>query len=125
MTALTRLVSLHPGIRNDRRTKVDFDRPRILFLYGVIGMTVSFRCSTMATSLRLRDLRHGRADAVPRADASTTADTTRLILMTLLGLCIGLDLPVVAFVATLAGWLVVLGLGQTKGCRLEWSSTRR
>ena len=118
VTALTRLVSLNPSIRNDRRTKADFDRPRILFLYGVIGMTVGF--PVLHHGYIIGFVIFGMGGLMRfRADASTTADTTRLILMTLLGLCIGLDLPVVAFVATLAGWLVVLGLGQNERLQLE------
>lgn len=118
VTALTLLVSLHPSIRNDRRTKADFDRPRILFLYGAIGMTVGFLVLHHGYIIGFVIFGMGGLMRF-RADSSTTADTTRLILMTLLGLCIGLDLPVVAFVAALAGWVVVLGLGQNERLQLE------
>lgn len=118
VTVLTLLVSFHPSVRGDRRSKADFDRPRILFLYAIIGMTVGFLVLHHGYIIGFVIFGMGGLMRF-RADASTTADTTRLILMTLLGLCIGLDLPVVAFIAALTGWVVVLALGQHQKLQLE------
>jgi len=104
--AITLLVSFHPSSLAARETKSDYDRPRVFFIYALIGMTVGFLV-----------LHHGYVIGFVifgmggllrfRGDSTSTADTTRLILATLLGLCIGLNLPAIALFATLTGWIGV------------------
>jgi hypothetical protein len=46
-----------------------------------------------------------------KTDVDSPADTTRLILVTLIGLCVGLDLPLVALITTLSAWAILYMLG--------------
>lgn len=118
VAGLTFIVAMHPFIRNSRTTRADYERPRALFLYGLVGMVVGFLV-----------LHHGYIIGFVifgiggllrfRAESTSTADTTRLILMTLLGLCVGLDLPVIAFFAAICGWVAVLAFGRSEKFDLE------
>jgi uracil-DNA glycosylase family 4 len=47
------------------------------------------------------------------------ADTMRLILVTLIGLCVGLDLPVVALISTVSAWVVIYAFGGPVNFALE------
>jgi len=103
---LTLIVSLHPVNLADRHTRADFDRPRTFFIHMLIGLTVGFLV-----------LHHGYIIGFVifgiggllrfRSESTSAQDTTRLIIATLFGLCIGLDLPVIAFFAALTGWVAL------------------
>lgn len=118
VAVLTFVVSLHPVNRNSRISRADFDRPRTMFLYALIGMVVGFLV-----------LHHGYIIGFVvfgvggllrfRAESTSTPDTTRLILMTLLGLCVGLDLPVIAFLATLTGWIAIYAFSRHERIGLD------
>jgi hypothetical protein len=47
------------------------------------------------------------------------ADTMRLILVTLIGLCVGLDLPVVALITSASAWIVIYAFGGPVNFELE------
>lgn len=106
ITVLTLAVAFHPVSLAMRRSKADFELPRTLFLYAVMGMTVGFLV-----------LHHGYIIGFVifgiggllrfKTEVENPAHTTRLILVTLIGLCVGLDLPVMAVIATISAGLIV------------------
>ncbi|MCR9150618.1 MAG: hypothetical protein NXH83_10615 [Rhodobacteraceae bacterium] len=118
IAVLTLAISLHPVNLANRRTRADYERPRTLFLYGLIGMTVGFL--VLHHGYIIGFVIFGMGGLLRfRSDATSTADTTRLILMTLLGLTVGLDLPVIAFFATLIGWLAIYAFGRQPTFEVE------
>ena len=106
ITVLTLAVAFHPVSVSMRRSRADFELPRTLFLYAVMGMTVGFLV-----------LHHGYIIGFVifgiggllrfKTDVENPTHTTRLILVTLIGLCVGLDLPVMAAIATISAGLIV------------------
>lgn len=103
---LTLMISFHPVNRNDRRSLADFERPRMFFLYMVIGMTVGFLVLHHGYIIGFVIFGMGGLLRL-RGEATSTQDTTRLIIATLLGLAVGLDLPVIAFIAAGTGWIAL------------------
>lgn len=118
ISVLTLLVGYHPVRLHTRRSKSDYDQPRVLFLYALIGMTVGFL--VLHHGYIIGFVIFGMGGLLRfRGDSTSTADTTRLILMTVLGLCIGLDLPVYAFMATISAWLIIFFLSRSEKLELE------
>ena len=107
---LTALIAWHPTSLAERRTREDFEAPRILFIYGLIGMVIGFLI--MHHGYLIGFVIFGVGGLLRfKTDVDSPADTTRLILVTLIGLCVGLDLPVVALITTLSAWAILYLLG--------------
>ena len=102
---LTALIAFHPVSLAERRTVEDFDAPRILFVYALIGMVIGFLI--MHHGYLIGFVIFGVGGLLRfKTEIDSSSDTTRLILVTLIGLCIGLDLPVIALVTTVIAWTV-------------------
>ncbi|MGG7644804.1 hypothetical protein ACQ5SP_08380 [Rhodovulum sp. YNF3179] len=54
-----------------------------------------------------------------RMESSSISDTGQLVLVSLVGLAAGLDLPVMALIATLAAWIVIYTVGTSRRLVLE------
>jgi hypothetical protein len=108
---LTALIAFHPASLGARRTREDFEAPRILFIYGLIGMVIGFLI--MHHGYLIGFVIFGVGGLLRfKTDVDSSADTTRLILVTLIGLCVGLDLPVVALITTVSAWIILFALGR-------------
>ena len=107
----TALIAFHPASLAERRTREDFEAPRILFVYALIGMVIGFLI--MHHGYLIGFVIFGVGGLLRfKTDTDSSADTTRLILVTLIGLCVGLDLPIVAVITTVSAWLILFLLGQ-------------
>ena len=108
---LTALIAFHPSSLAERRTREDFEAPRILFIYALIGMVIGFLI--MHHGYLIGFVIFGVGGLLRfKTDIDSSADTTRLILVTLIGLCVGLDLPIVAVITTVSAWGILFALGR-------------
>ncbi|MFZ7093935.1 hypothetical protein [Primorskyibacter sp. 2E233] len=116
-TAMIAALAYHPVILTSRRTRLDFDAPRDLFIYGLIGMVVGFLI--MHHGYLIGFVLFGLGGLLRFKSDDGAADTMRLILVTLIGLCVGLDLPVVALISTVSAWAVIYAFGSPVNFALE------
>jgi hypothetical protein len=109
--ALTAAIAFHPVVLAERRTAEDHQEPRSLFLYALVGLLVGFM--VMHHGYLIGFVIFGIGGLMRfKTDTGDLADTRRLILVTLIGLSVGLNLPVMAVVATACAWIVIYLLGR-------------
>lgn len=116
-TAMVAAFAYHPVHMASRRVKADFDATRDLFVYGLIGMVVGFLI--MHHGYLIGFVLFGLGGLLRFKSDDGAADTMRLILVTLIGLCVGLDLPVVALITTVGAWTVIYAFGGPVNFELE------
>lgn len=103
---LTFAIAYHPVSLAMRRSKADYELPRTLFVYAMIGLTVGFL--VMHHGYLIGFVIFGIGGFLRfKNETVDPAHTTRQLLTTLVGLCVGLDLPVIAFLATACVWIIV------------------
>lgn len=116
-TVMIALIAYHPVKLATRYKRADFDAPRDLFIYALIGMVVGFMI--MHHGYLIGFVLFGLGGLLRFKSDDGSADTMRLILVTLIGLCVGLDLPVVALITTLSAWALIYVFGGPVNCELE------
>lgn len=116
-TAMISVIAYHPVKLATRRTRSDFEAPRDLFVYALIGMVVGFLI--MHHGYLIGFVLFGLGGLLRFKSDDGAADTMRLILVTLIGLCVGLDLPVVALITTISAWGVIYVFGGPVNFELE------
>jgi hypothetical protein len=116
-TVMIAAIAYHPVNLATRRTRSDFDAPRDLFVYALIGMVVGFLI--MHHGYLIGFVLFGLGGLLRFKSDDGSADTMRLILVTLIGLCVGLDLPVVALITTASAWGVIYVFGGPVNFELE------
>lgn len=115
---LTAAIAFHPVVMAERRTRDDFEEPRSLFLYGLIGLLVGFM--VMHHGYLIGFVIFGIGGLMRfKTDSGDLADTRRLILVTLIGLSVGLNLPVMAVIATACAFAVIFVLGRKMNVCIE------
>lgn len=115
---LTALLAFHPVNlgKNDQTAVIDLRKG--MFLFALIGMLTGFLV-----------LHHGYLIGFVifgigglfrfRMESSSIPDTGQLVVVSLIGLAAGLDLPVMALVASVAAWIVIFLFGRTQRLGLE------
>ncbi|QGZ97055.1 DUF4956 domain-containing protein [Terricaulis silvestris] len=104
--ALGAVVAFHPTTRRSIDTREEAELPKVLIMYALIGavigeivlkygMVIGFVIFGIGGLMRFR------------TDAASTRDTSRLILVTLLGLIAGLNLPHFAVMATVFACILI------------------
>ena len=116
-TVMIAAIAYHPVMLATRRTRSDFDAPKELFVYALIGMVVGFLI--MHHGYLIGFVLFGLGGLLRFKSDDGSADTMRLILATLIGLCAGLDLPVVALITTASAWAVIYVFGGPINFELE------
>lgn len=116
-TVMVGLMAYHPVSLATRRTRSDFEAPRDLFVYGLIGMVVGFLI--MHHGYLIGFVLFGLGGLLRFKSDGGSADTVLLILVTLIGLSVGLDLPLVALITTLSAWAVIYAFGGPVNFELE------
>jgi hypothetical protein len=106
--ALGSLVAYHPTSRRRVSSLEHFEQPKAILMYAMVAAIVALIVRVQPTMafvifgigglLRFRTL------------VGDAKDTGRVILVTVVGLCCGLGLFVVAVPATVIGWLLVFSL---------------
>jgi hypothetical protein len=108
--ALGAIIAYHPATRRRLTTLEHFEQPKTLLMYAVVAAVVAlivevqpamaFVIFGIGGLLRFRTM------------VGEAKDTGRVILVTVVGLCCGLKIYIVAVPATLIGWLLIYALEQ-------------
>jgi hypothetical protein len=103
--ALGALMAYHPRTFGRASTLEEGDQPKIIIMYGVVGcivaeIVVAFPAMAIVI-FAIGGLMRFRTDVGP------ARDTGRVILVTLIGLCCGLKIYVMAALATAFGWAMI------------------
>ncbi len=112
------VIAFHPTTRRTVDTREEAELPKVLIMYALIGavvgeivleygMVVGFVIFGLGGLMRFR------------TDAASTRDTSRLILVTLIGLIAGLNLPHFAVIATAFAWILIFVFDGAPVCELE------
>ncbi|MEV8468106.1 hypothetical protein AB0T83_15115 [Fluviibacterium sp. DFM31] len=110
VTVMTAAVAYHPANRAEGRKGAAFQLTGTLFVYALIGMVVGFLVMHHGAIIGFVIFGIGGLLRF-RTDVDTMSDTMRLILVTLIGLCVGLDLPVMAVITTASAWAIMYLFG--------------
>ncbi|MFZ5897269.1 MAG: hypothetical protein ACOY0T_39790 [Myxococcota bacterium] len=108
--ALGAIIAYHPSTRRRLSTLEHFEQPKTLLLYSVVAAVVAlivqvqpamaFVIFGIGGLLRFRTM------------VGDAKDTGRVILVTVVGLCCGLKIYIVAVPATVIGWILIYLLEQ-------------
>lgn len=112
------VIAFHPTTARTVDTRAEAELPKVLIMYALIGavvgeivlqygMVVGFVIFGLGGLMRFR------------TDAASTRDTGRLIVVTLIGLIAGLNLPHFAVMATAFSWLLIYAFDGHPVCELE------
>jgi hypothetical protein len=104
------IIAYHPATRRRLSTLEHFEQPKTLLMYSVVAAVVALIVEVQPTMafvifgigglLRFRTM------------VGDAKDTGRVILVTVVGLCCGLKIFIVAIPATVIGWLLIYALEQ-------------
>src|SRR5262245_13281885 len=117
-TVLGAIIAFHPTTQRSVDTREEAELPKVLIMYALVGavvgeivlkygMVVGFVIFGLGGLMRFR------------TDAASTRDTGRLIIVTLIGLISGLDLPHFAVMATAFAWVLIYVFDGHPVCELE------
>ncbi len=112
------VIAFHPTTARTVDTREEAELPKVLIMYALVGavvgeivlqygMVVGFVIFGLGGLMRFR------------TDASSTRDTGRLIIVTLIGLISGLNLPHFAIIAAAFAWLLIYAFDGHPVCELE------
>ncbi|ANP46324.1 hypothetical protein [Candidatus Viadribacter manganicus] len=114
------VIAFHPTTARTVDTREEAELPKVLIMYALVGavvgeivlqygMVVGFVIFGLGGLMRFR------------TDAASTRDTGRLIMVTLIGLISGLNLPHFAVMAAAFSWLLIYAFDGRPVCELEVS----
>jgi hypothetical protein len=117
-TVLGAIIAFHPTTQRSVDTREEAELPKVLIMYALVGavigeivlkygMVVGFVIFGLGGLMRFR------------TDAASTRDTSRLIIVTLIGLIAGLNLPHFAVMATLFACVLIYIFDGHPVCALE------
>ena len=114
--AMSALIAYHPMMRRKASSLEDLDRPKVFLFYGLVAAVVSIIVKEQP-SMALVIFGIGGLLRF-RSIVGQGKDTGQVILVTIVGLCSGLELFVVAALATAFGWVLMLVLERERSLRL-------
>ncbi|MEQ1817836.1 MAG: hypothetical protein ABL871_04435 [Terricaulis sp.] len=117
-TFLGSVIAFHPTTARTVDTREEAELPKVLIMYALVGavvgeivleygMVVGFVIFGLGGLMRFR------------TDAASTRDTGRLIMVTLIGLISGLNLPHFAVMATVFAWILIYVFDGHPVCELK------
>jgi hypothetical protein len=112
----------HPVRVRARRGVRDLELPRLFLLYGLIGMAIGFLVLQNGAIIGFVVFGIGGLLRF-RSVMENSTDTVEVILVTLLGLCVGLNLQNMAIVIALACWVVIWFFGRKRTYQLNLKHT--
>ena len=108
--ALGAFIGYHPSIRRRASNLEQFEQPKTLLMYAVVAAVVALIVQVQPA---MAFVIFGIGGLLRfRTEAGDAKDTGRVILVTVLGLCCGLKIYIVALPAAVIGWLLIFVLEQ-------------
>lgn len=104
--SLAAAIALHPVRRAARSSKSDFIMPRLFAFYALVGMVVGFLVDQHGYIIGFVIFGIGALLRF-RSNLDDPVDTVEMIFVTVLGLCVGLNLPVMAISIGIIGWVLI------------------
>ncbi len=106
--ALAAVIAYHPTTRAKASTLEQLEQPKTFMMYAMVGALIAIIVKVQP-SMALVVFGIGGLMRF-RTNVGEAKDTGRVILVTVIGLCCGLELYVVAVLATVLAWLLILAL---------------
>lgn len=117
-TALGALIAFHPTTRRTVDTLEEAELPKVYIMYALVGAVVGV--IVLEYGIVVGFVVFGLGGLMRfRTDTASTRDTGRLIIVTLIGLISGLNLPHFAVLAALFAWVVIFFFDGHPVCSLE------
>jgi len=101
-------IAYHPAVRRKATTLEEFEQPKVFIMYSIVGAVIALIVKVQP-SMALVVFGIGGLLRF-RTNVGQAKDTGRVILVTMVGLCCGLELYVVAVLATVFGWVLIFAL---------------
>jgi len=105
---LSAVIAYHPLTRRKAASLEAIEQPKTFMMYSMVGAVIA-QIVKVQPSMALVVFGIGGLLRF-RTNVGEAKDTGRVILVTVVGLCCGLELFVVAVLATAFGWLLILAL---------------
>lgn len=117
-TALGALIAFHPTTRRSIDTLEEAELPKVFIMYALVGATVGV--IVLQYGMVVGFVVFGLGGLMRfKTDTNSTRDTGRLIIVTLIGLISGLNLPHFAVIAALFTWILIYIFDGHPVCSLE------
>ena len=108
---LATAIANHPARMRDSPTQQSVTLPRLVKIFALIGMAVGFLVVNQGAVIGFAVFRFGEMLRF-RSNTDDPLDAVEMIPMTVLGLCLGMNLPVMAVLIGIVSWLVILLVGR-------------
>ena len=118
---LAAAISLHPVRRAARSKTIDFIMPRLFAFYALIGMAVGFLVDQHGYIIGFVIFGIGALLRF-RSNLDDPIDTVEMILVTVVGLCVGLNFPVMAILISTVSWVLIWVAGRHRPIELRLQS---
>jgi hypothetical protein len=117
-TALGALIAFHPTTRRTIDTREEAELPKVYIMYALVGAVVGV--IVLEYGIVVGFVVFGLGGLMRfRTDTASTRDTGRLIIVTLIGLIAGLNLPHFAVMSALFAWVLIYVFDGNPVCSLE------
>lgn len=117
-TALGGLIAFHPTTRRNVDTREEAELPKVYIIYALVGAMVGV--IVLEYGIVVGFIVFGLGGLMRfRTDTSSTRDTGRLIVVTLLGLISGLNLPHFAVLSAAFAWVLIYVFDGHPVCSIE------
>lgn len=116
--ALGALIAFHPTTRRGVDTRAEAELPKVSIMYALVGAVVGVL--VLKYGIVIGFIVFGLGGLMRfRTNTNSTRDTGRLIIITLLGLIAGLNLPHFAVIAAVFSWVLIYIFDGHPICELE------
>lgn len=117
-TALGALIAFHPTTRRTVDTREEAELPKVYIMYALVGAVVGV--IVLEYGIVVGFVVFGLGGLMRfRTDTASTRDTGRLIIVTLIGLISGLNLPHFAVLSAVFAWILIYFFDGHPVCSLE------
>lgn len=117
-TFLGAVIGFHPTTARSIDTREEAELPKVSIMYALVGAVIGE--IVLEYGLVVGFVVFGLGGLMRfRTDTSSTRDTSRLIIVTLVGLISGLNLPHFAVLTTAFAWVLIFLLEGRPVCQLE------
>ena len=103
---LSVIIAYHPQTFGRKENLSDIEAPKTLIFYGLIGSLVGATVADYGSELGFIFFGLGGLMRF-RSSSGSTAQTGRLILVALIGLCCGLKMLYIAAISTIVAWILI------------------